>query len=297
MLNNILLSYELSLFMSHVQCSPPYPLDLFLKYKPVNRNLPNELTAFVDKNKNYVPTVWRKPAEPKIKTSWLVNSKLNQTSNDKVYASIKEVLNKLSKDNFEKLVADILNINITTKEQLEELSNIIFIKAVGEQIYSNLYAKLCYNLLNCCVKLEITNTNNEPQTKKYYFREYLLNKCQKMFLHYISLPASDEINTSKASATGCMKFIGELYNAQVITDKILISCLEALYKKIPTKCLYNIDSICVLLSASYKMYALADNKNATDYINKIQTVIQNKIQVNKRELFMLMDLLEKIKKE
>ena len=270
-----------------------YPLDFFYRFKSANNNLPQELISFIEKNqsnKSSQPSTWRKS---KLETNWLINNKLNQTNNDKIYASMKEILNKLNKDNFDKLSSDIQNINITTKEQLEELSNLILNKAISEQIYSNLYAKLCYNLLATYVE----------EDKRYYFRDYLLNKCQQLFIHYSSKPETDESTIPKMNVIGCMKFIGELYNVKIISDKIMNSCFDSLVKKLPninTKCIYNIDSICIMLITSGKAYLRYDKKNAKEYILNIKKIIDSvngnmmEYNVTKREVFMFMDMLDKL---
>ena len=306
---------------------PPFSLDIIYKLKNENKELPPELFDFVEANKtktnikndnsssntliiggikvNNNGGQWRKH-ESKIKTNWLINNKLNQTSNDKISASFKEILNKLNKDNFDKMVTDIQNIDITMKEQLEELSELILNKSICEQIYSNLYAKLCFTLLPNCI---------EEGEKKYYFRDYLLNKCQKKFTLFTMTACSEETSIPKATVIGTMKFIGELYNVKIIPDQIMRMCLDKLLSKLDNKkstifdsistnqkCVYNVDGVCILLATSGKQMGKQDKKNAQEYILKIKKIIesvnnnQTDYEVSKREVFLMMDMLDKLDK-
>lgn len=270
---------------------PPFNMEIFYKFKVIDSNLlvPYELKDIVDKNKTTVPShhnisnnhTWRK-FEPK-KTNWMSNK---TTPLDKFSTNVKEILNKLSNDNFNILVKEIMNLNFASKEQLQELVDSIYSKAIIEQIFGPLYAKLCLELSPCCI---------ENEGKKIYFRELLLNKCQVMFGIYTSKSEKEEISLNKMQVIGCIKFIGELYNIKLITDKIISFCIDSLIQKIPTHNAFITENICTLLTTIGKEYHVRDKITCDKYLNFIRNLIEQNNFVNKREKFMYMDLIDSFK--
>lgn len=59
---------------------------------------------------------------------------------------VTQILNKLSRENFEKLVVQILEINITSLSMLESVVELIRNKALTEPKFGDLYADLCFAL-------------------------------------------------------------------------------------------------------------------------------------------------------
>jgi translation initiation factor 4G len=302
------------------QLDPPYDLKIYAQYRHVNTDVPAELAKFIEKNHNkrhannhaynngnnnghhahnnnqnnaqhdgQQPNYninWRKN-DPKFKVSWLVTNKTNQDENEKIYSSIRGILNKISEKKFDIMTEELMNLMSTDNinvNHLEELASIIFQKALSEPKYSQLYSKLCIKLAPYYI---------EDGEKQVFFRELLLNKCQALFEECIS--KQDDIEISKERVMGCMTFIGELYNINLLTNNIIYGCFMALLVKIALKCVYTIESTCVLMSVIGKEFVRKDITKVEICINKISQLLTS-TEISKREKFMIQDVIENIKK-
>ena len=126
------------------------------------------------------------------------------------------ILNKLSVDNFERLLPKFLELDIQTKQQFEGVTEIIFDKALRMPTYCHLYARLCGEVnkhaKKFCDKIVKIIEEEEDGRKVYYydvgddertenvegpfeesdkaltmgtkvctFKRVLLNQCQRVF--------------------------------------------------------------------------------------------------------------------
>jgi hypothetical protein len=137
-------------------------------------------------------------------------------------------------------------------------------------------------------------------TIKVYFRELLLNKCQYMFEKGVSFETeleNGDIDTTqsifkfKDHVLGCTRFIGELYNVGLLTDKIIYSCFLILFAKVNEKKAYSIDCICTLMETVGKKFSLSATIEVNMLFKKLHGVKDSR-KVNKRDKFALMDLID-----
>jgi translation initiation factor 4G len=87
---------------------------------------------------------------------------------------IRDILNKLTPTNFEKLIEQAKAINIDNAATLISFVSQIFDRALMEPIYCEMYVNFCSHLAG---KLPDFNEDNENVT----FKRVLLNKCQQVF--------------------------------------------------------------------------------------------------------------------
>jgi hypothetical protein len=87
---------------------------------------------------------------------------------------IRDILNKLTPTNFEKLIEQVKAINIDNAATLISFVSKIFDRALMEPIYCEMYVNFCSHLAG---KLPDFNEDNENVT----FKRVLLNKCQQVF--------------------------------------------------------------------------------------------------------------------
>jgi translation initiation factor 4G len=267
------------------------PMEEFLKYKALNRDLPHNLTDFCGGNKNKPGrnNNWKKQKST-MPDNWLLNNKANQTDDEKIYSQIRSMLNKLSDNNFDSIAKDITIIGISNSEHLIRFTEILFNKAIIEQKFTKVYA---------CLARELVAFSVKDDDKVFYFRESLINRCQKMFNDCISItdePTSESSDTSKPNVTketaiGCMTFIGELFLLDLLTTKIINSCFLLLLMKIQSNKTHIVDCICTLLKVvhdSFMVSCPAEYKNILDKINKLvaSETLQNK------DKFALMDIID-----
>ena len=275
--------------------------DELIKYKDLNKEMHPDLRQFAS-NLSYKPKQsrhkknnnnnnnWRK-VDQKFKNNWLLDNKINQSDDDKLYSQIKGILNKISESNFNELANDFIQLEIKTKDNLIALVDIIFKKAIVESKFNDVYAKLCYELASYYI---------EQEGDKIYFRELLLNKCQQMFEESVSLnkDLEEEENETfkfKEHVLGCVKFIGELYNINLLTNKIIYSCFLILISKINLGKAYSIDCICALMETVGKNFSATAKKESSTLFDKFEK-LKNNDRIDKKDTFAIMDLLDLKKK-
>ncbi|AYV78214.1 MAG: eukaryotic translation initiation factor 4G [Edafosvirus sp.] len=279
-----------------------YPIDIFMKYREFNIDIPVELLGLVDRNKRPLKQkrehreggsagIWRK-IDPRFKNSWITTNKLNQDVDEKLYSSMRGILNKLSADNFDKLIDELMSLSITSKEHLDELATIIFHKAISEQTFSIMYAKLCNKLLPYYIEKEGDSAGASGQ--KIFYREFLLNKCQEMFESCTSKHDPNDI--SKERILGCIVFIGELYNANILTNPIIYGCFLTLMVNITKQCVYSLDSLCTLMTIVGKEFCKKDKIKADHCLKKMEQLLES-TEISMRERFMIRDVIDKKVKE
>ncbi|XP_055935271.1 eukaryotic translation initiation factor 4 gamma 3-like isoform X2 [Argiope bruennichi] len=164
---------------------------------------------------------------------------------DKLKRSVLGVLNKLTPQKFETLLAQLKSIPIDTEEKLAVVSNLIFENAINERKFSAVYAKLCNHL--ALIKVP-TSGKSGTQVN---FRKLLLTKCEKEFEFY----RSDEKNEEKTKnleavdphkrkelqieyeekerkirnrQLGNIKFIGELFKLKMFIEPIMHGYIKKL---------------------------------------------------------------------
>eukprot|EP00300_Choanocystis_sp_HF-7_P012270 c17815_g1_i2.p1 GENE.c17815_g1_i2~~c17815_g1_i2.p1 ORF type:complete len:588 (+),score=129.40 c17815_g1_i2:926-2689(+) len=171
---------------------------------------------------------------------------------------LRSILNKITPETFDKLVADVLEIGITSVDTLKAMIRLLFDKAVLESQFCALYADLCVRL--CDALPEFTHNNT-----KQNFRRTLLSECFGHFIANERSPLQRDSETSetqdvtespstrdsvespdnspytisreeqeaihKMRVMGNIRFMGELYRKGLVTDQVIRACFEMLMDK------------------------------------------------------------------
>jgi len=83
----------------------------------------------------------------------------NLNEDEELYRETRSILNKLTPENLQKLTVSLINLPITNEVRLRNCIDIIFEKAIDEQVFSQTYgqlskvlAQVCYRCLDlsCC---------------------------------------------------------------------------------------------------------------------------------------------------
>jgi translation initiation factor 4G len=67
----------------------------------------------------------------------------NLKGTEKVLRQVREILNKLTPQKFQKLANDLISLDINSEERLKGVIDVIFEKAIDEPAFSQTYANLC----------------------------------------------------------------------------------------------------------------------------------------------------------
>lgn len=177
-----------------------------------------------------------------------------QHDTEELYRRVRSILNKLTFDNFDVLLEQLKNFAIDTMDKLNGVILLVFDKAIDEPKFSRAYAQLCKSLVENCFPVD-------AEGNRKLFKTTLINKCQGEFeRNVVSTDGSDGSNAAalqpmRAELAACTEperrtelramlvereqrlrtrtvctvgFIGELYRMDMLTTKIMGTCVRAL---------------------------------------------------------------------
>lgn len=241
----------------------------------------------------------------------------NHLAPDVVQRKVKSNLNKMTPNNFDKISDQILAIAAQSKDEtdgrtLRQVIQLTFGKATDEAHWAEMYAQFCKRMLESMspeIKDEsILDKKGEVVTGGALFRKYLLTRCQTEFEQgwKVNLPEKPEGETEEAAmlsdeyyiaaaakrrGLGLVRFIGELYKLNMLTERIMHECVKKLvdYEGTPDEA--EVESLTSLLKtiganldSSEKGHQLMDI-----YFSRINAMIETP-NLPSRLKFMLMDI-------
>ncbi|KAL1695925.1 armadillo-type protein [Schizophyllum commune] len=155
------------------------------------------------------------------------------------------LLNKLTMQKFDPLSDQIIAwANESEKEKdgrtLVQVYRLVYEKAIDEPLWSELYARLCHKIMEkISPKVQdddIRNAEGKPITGGQLFRKYLLNRCQEDFERGWAGAGKPELYSdeyyaaqkAKRQGLGLIRFIGELFKLQMLSERIMHKCVQKL---------------------------------------------------------------------
>ena len=190
----------------------------------------------------------RKDMTKEIKAAEEFKHKLEETiKDDPKKRDLRDFLNMLTKDNYDSIKKRIFDaIKDDVNDQIKFL-DVLFQKAVSEQSYVEIYAKLCKDLDKDLPQKSINKEqkNNgkpggKPQKPTSEMRKKLLDKCKEIFQiennekfdEYIKVKDPEEReNKLKKFVLGNVYFITELIKNKILSKKIAPVCMKNLFKR------------------------------------------------------------------
>ena len=230
--------------------------------------------------------------------------------NEELIREVRNILNKLTPQNLNKLTGDLINLAINTEERLKDSIDVIFEKSIDEQVFSQTYAQLCKVLASIKVP-----QSSDP-TKFINFRTMLLTRCQKEFdsdyfasISYDKLQeeinacddenkkkemqeiAEDKLRRAKRRSLGNIRFIGELFKLEMLTEGIMNDCIDRLLKQENDE--ENLECLCKLLATIGKNIDKTNNTTKMRmYFEKLAKIANKKEVVSARIRFMILDIID-----
>ncbi|XP_055373840.1 eukaryotic translation initiation factor 4 gamma [Condylostylus longicornis] len=299
----------------------------------------NHSTSIVNPKNNFKGS---KSGEIHVSLSLREDVKLNETENawrpshlisdmtadernkEELKRKVRGILNKLTPEKFDPLVAQIIELQIDTVEQVNDVMVLVFEKAIDEPNFSQEYAKLCARLAK---DLNIA-TDKQASTKNLaIFRNTLLDKTEREFTENVTNQESkerrlrpikeklkecqdpekklelqvqleEEERKIRRRSGGTVRFIGELFKLSMLTGNIMRSCITQLLDPSSED---KLECLCKLLTTVGQKYetchdARSKNKvlSLDNVVEKMQNIVDRKegTKISSRIRFMLQDVID-----
>lgn len=210
------------------------------------------------------------------KNNVLSDNKMNKTNHEILLSNIRSNLNKISKNNCDVIIDNIVELNFhNDNDNLNDTINIIIQKILLDTLYSNIYAILCKKLINL-------NKN---------IKNYIINGYTNSIHNIIN--NFDNIDENKIKLNNTLRFVCELYLLHVIDSHEIDNILTVLENKVKNNNIFQlVESICIIFE---KIYIILKNDNYYEKHLSIIKQIQN-IDMSKRYLFIIMNLFDTMNK-
>lgn len=209
---------------------------------------------------------------------------------------------------------------------LIQVIKLVFEKATDEATFSEMYARLCRKMMEqISPKVQddgIKNSEGKPFAGGNLFRKYLLNRCQEDFERgWVAKEATAAAAASKATADqavkeanektkggeeselysdeyyaaakakrrglGLIRFIGELFKLQMLTERIMHECIKKLLGNVENPEEEEIESLCkLLITVGSLLDTIKARAHLDVYFSRMRELTKNK-NVNARMVFML----------
>ncbi|XP_037644299.1 eukaryotic translation initiation factor 4 gamma 1-like, partial [Sebastes umbrosus] len=231
-----------------------------------------------------------------------------QVKTQELFKHLQSILDKLTRQKFQELMKQVIDLTIDTEERLKGTVELIFEKAISEPNSSVVYANMC----RCLVGLKVP-TSDKPGVF-VNFRKLLLNRCQKEFekdqdddeifekkqkeieaakegeeREHLRVELQDSRDQARRRSLGNIKLLGELFKLKMLTEAIMHDCVVKLLKNHDEE---SLESLCMLLSTIGKDLDFEKAKPRMDqYFNQMDQIIKER-KTSSRISLMLQDVLD-----
>ncbi|KDN34386.1 hypothetical protein RSAG8_12519, partial [Rhizoctonia solani AG-8 WAC10335] len=210
---------------------------------------------------------------------------------------------------------------------LKQTVKLVYERARNNEVFGEMYARLCRKMMerdSPNIQDEtIKNSDGQPITGGMLFRKYLLNRCQEDFergwnakevaLAAAALKAGGDKAAKAVPENGCeavlyspecyaaakakrqglglVRFIGELFKLQMLTERIAHECIKKLLSNVVNPEEEEIESLCKLLTTVGQSLDNPKARNHMDiYFERMQGMAKSN-NINSRIWFVLVEVI------
>ncbi|KAK9473745.1 armadillo-type protein [Dipodascopsis tothii] len=230
---------------------------------------------------------------------------------DVVQRKVNGLLNKMTLEKFDKISDQILEIVAQSKYEtdgrtLRQVIALTFDKATDEAHWSNMYARFCKKVLHSIdpdiTEEGVVDRTGTPIRGGALFRKYLLTKCQEQFEKGWKVDPEAEADlmseeyykaaTVKRRGLGLIRFIGELYMLDMLSEKIMHQSIQGLITNSDSPAEEELESLCGLLRTVGAKIDVDRGRDYVDvYFTKLEEILASP-KLTSRIKFMIMDVFD-----
>ncbi|XP_015370986.1 PREDICTED: eukaryotic translation initiation factor 4 gamma 3-like isoform X2 [Diuraphis noxia] len=210
-----------------------------------------------------------------------------------LYKNVLSILNKITWTTFDQLVDEFQKLPIENVECLENIANIVALKAFDESSFGSLYASLCRVL-----DITISCQNGNHLTYQKSFKKCVITICQNYFQKQclddtetllMSIEHEHNQRRLKMQAIGCVRFIGELFKQSLISPYIVHYCIKSLQSKTKER---SLEYLCNLLKVAGK--ELNEKISLEDIFEHLIYLVSDEMRskISPRIRFMVKDVID-----
>lgn len=229
------------------------------KKKEIVHSIDNPWLSTKEKKKKYMNT-W----EYRKNINFLEETKLKLIS----------LLNKLSEKNFDLIVNKIIKLNIQNEKYLETLTNVVYEKCISEKTFIKLYVNVAKKIMNKWASFD---------DNKISFIQILIGKCHTCYIQWNNVN-----DNNKRNIINNFCLIGELFNSNIISYKIISECIYELLNCDQQNKNWGLELLCNLLIIVGKNYEKVNYHDLNKCLNKLQ----NENNISSKIKFLIMDVLD-----
>ncbi|KAG9092537.1 hypothetical protein FS749_015649 [Ceratobasidium sp. UAMH 11750] len=221
---------------------------------------------------------------------------------------VRLLLDKLEVVNFDSISDQILDwMNGGKQEKTEAMLlaviKLIFGKAKDKAEFSGMYARLCRKMMEHVWPSfqddARWNAKAQPLTGGYIFYDCLFKQCRKELVHRqppktAALGSSNSYAAAdaKRQALGCMRFVGELLNLQMIPGRFIHEHAKELLLGPANPEEEDIEGLCELLKAAGHTLDNPRTRNSMDFYFGHIKAMSRKSDIDPNVQLMLQDMIE-----
>jgi hypothetical protein len=144
-------------------------------------------------------------------------------------SELREILNKISVENFDQHLSSILKYEYN-EELMDNFKHILYVKAVTEKKYSDLYLKICLEMF------KLFNRKTHPNNPDMNFQSMILKRCKEEFYNptetKLAFPyANNEEERQQRmldAKLANIRLISDFYLNGIIPLKVINECFDFL---------------------------------------------------------------------
>jgi hypothetical protein len=213
---------------------------------------PFESIIYSDKNKKYI-------------------TDCTDEINKKKLKKCRELLNKLSKTNFEIIETELTSIMFDNEHIIRQFVTIFLSKSFEEQLYTNIYIQFVKHLL-------MTNL---------LFRQILLEEVQRHF----QLVIQNKSNLIKIQKLGVIRVVANLFVLKLLSIDEFEKCILYIEQYLRVNCENLIDYYCLLYNICLE-FLKCNYPKILEQIHIKMKLIYESEYIGKKDKFTLLDIIE-----